>query len=96
MNSKTLGEVLRRRRLEQSLTQRDLATRMGFHEGIIAEVERGDQAPTPQYLDRFVETLQLPGREIADLWNLYREEPPNVKTSGDQLQVAACPFPRTS
>ena len=55
-----LGEVLRLLRLEARMSQRDLALRIGFHENAVSSFERGERAPSAQYLTGFVTALRLP------------------------------------
>ncbi len=70
-----LGEVLRLLRLEARMSQRDLALRVGFHENAVSSFERGERAPSAQYLTGFINVLGLPS-DIADgIWRLYRQEP---------------------
>jgi len=77
-----IGEVLRRLRLEDNLSQLDLATRMGFPAGKVSLVERGEQAPTPQYVEKFSIALGLSAREIGELWVTYRHEPGRARPDG--------------
>ena len=51
--SRALGEKIRTLRLDAGLTQHELALRMGFNDGVIALTERGERAPTQQFLDSF-------------------------------------------
>lgn len=88
-----IGEVLRCLRLEGNLSQLDLATRMGFPASTVSLVERGEQAPTPQYVEKFAIALGLSGREIGKLWIMYRHEPgAGVSDSVHRPNRADCPF----
>ena len=91
--SRALGETLRELRLNSKLTQRDMAAHMGFPDTIIALVERGERAPTQQYLDSFAVALRLRPRDSAELFRLYRAEParPYDDTNG-AIDMSQCPY----
>ena len=55
-----LGELLRRHRLEASLTQKQLADPIGYHNSLVSRVERNEQAPQPEYVQAVIQALQLP------------------------------------
>lgn len=91
MTQTTLGDLLRRYRLEpsfienDSLTQKELADLIGCHNSVVSRVERGDQLPTLEYLQRFIEVLKLPAETAKAIWTLYR---PDRETDFDLLPVA--------
>jgi len=70
-----LGTTLRQWRLGARLTQRDLALRIGFHESAVASIERGERAPSAQYLDGVASVLRLEGDRRERMWLLYRVDP---------------------
>src|SRR5881275_3342462 len=78
-----LGEALRLLRLEARMSQRDLALRIGFHENAVSSFERGERAPSAQYLTGFINVLRLPEAVADGIWRLYRQEPhpPGVHSS---------------
>jgi formylglycine-generating enzyme required for sulfatase activity/transcriptional regulator with XRE-family HTH domain len=82
-----LGTTLRQWRLGARLTQRDLALRIGFHESAVAGVERGERAPSAQYLDGVAQALRLEAERREHMWTLYRVEPRSG--GGDAESVAA-------
>lgn len=90
----TLGELMRRRRLDADLTQRDLATRMGFHDSLVAAVEHGERAPSALYLDKFAEALGMRSSESAELWDVYRAIPVHAQTGRPtaSLDRERCPY----
>ncbi len=91
--SRTLGEKIRTLRLDAGLTQRELALRMGFNDSIIALTERGERAPTQQFLDSFADALKLAAHQSAELYILFRTEPTlTLKTPVGQLDRAQCPY----
>ncbi|GAA1414312.1 nSTAND1 domain-containing NTPase [Catellatospora coxensis] len=67
-----LGELLRRLRLEARLSQRDLALRVGFHESGVSNIERGERAPSAQYLTSVIAALRLDSANAELIWRLYR------------------------
>lgn len=67
-----LGELLRRLRLAARLSQRDLALRVGFHESGVTNIERGERAPSAQYLESVIAALRLSEAAAAHIWRLYR------------------------
>ncbi|WP_344396312.1 SUMF1/EgtB/PvdO family nonheme iron enzyme [Streptomyces vastus] len=70
-----IGVRLRRLRLASDLSQLELASRMGFPGQIVTEVERGEQAPTERYLEKFVAAVGLPPQQIVVLWEEFRRTP---------------------
>lgn len=75
MTNLTLGDLLRRHRLEASLTQKELAELVGYDHTGISRFERSmDHTPKPEFIDRFIEALHLPTEEAEQLWDAYRRE----------------------
>lgn len=74
-----IGELLRRHRCEAALTQQELAARMGYHNSVVSRVEQGRQLPTPEYLARFAEALELSLAERAEIVALYQQEYPSIE-----------------
>ncbi|MGW2220052.1 nSTAND1 domain-containing NTPase [Nonomuraea sp. NPDC001684] len=91
MRRTLIGDTLRRRRLNAGLSQRELAARIRFHESVITSVERGERAPTQQYLDRFCEALGLLPHEAVELWQIYQEEP-RTKERDVRTHSVDCPY----
>lgn len=91
--SRALGEKIRTLRLDAGLTQHELALRMGFSDGIIALTERGERAPTRQFLDSFADALKLAAHQSAELYMRFRTEPmPTSKSPVSLLDRAQCPY----
>lgn len=64
--AKELGKLLRQRRMELKLTQRQLATNAHMGDSTIARLEHGRfLAPSPAKLSQLAKALQLP---LADLF----------------------------
>jgi transcriptional regulator with XRE-family HTH domain len=55
----TLGEIIRKWRLEQGLFQRDLARMLGVDEMTIVNWEKGKTKPAKRYLERLKELIPL-------------------------------------
>jgi transcriptional regulator with XRE-family HTH domain len=62
-----LGALLRQLRLAARLSQRDLALRVGFHELGVSNVERGERAPSVQYLESIISALRLAEGVAAEI-----------------------------
>jgi formylglycine-generating enzyme required for sulfatase activity/transcriptional regulator with XRE-family HTH domain len=91
LTGQDLGATLRRWRLDERLSQRDLALRMGFHEAVVASVERGERAPSAQYLDGFAAAVRLDKARIEQMWVLYRHSPEPAAAS-PAFEAAVCPY----
>jgi transcriptional regulator with XRE-family HTH domain len=89
-----LGEVLRLLRLEARMSQRDLALRIGFHENAVSSFERGERAPSAQYLTGFVTALHLPPDTADTIWRLYRQEPQpqGIQPPREGGEEPPCPY----
>ncbi|MGW5237012.1 nSTAND1 domain-containing NTPase, partial [Streptomyces nodosus] len=90
-----IGGRLRRLRLASGHSQLELATRMGFPGVIVTEVERGEQAPTERYLEKFVEAVGLPPQQIVALWEEFRRSPApstGATVPGIRQDLADCPY----
>jgi transcriptional regulator with XRE-family HTH domain len=77
-----LGTTLRQWRLAARFTQRDLALRIGFHESAVASIERGERAPSAQYLDGVSAALHLEQARTELMWRLYRMDPGGGQDGG--------------
>lgn len=55
----TIGELLRRHRLDASLTQQELARLMPFSYTTISRVKNDKHRPTEAYLAQFAQALHL-------------------------------------
>ncbi len=73
MTQLTIGELLRRHRLDASLTQKEVADMIGCHNSVVSRVEQGRQQPTPDYVERFIEELYLPELDKQEIMALYRQ-----------------------
>lgn len=92
MTGQDLGTTMRGWRLEERLSQRDLALRMGFHEAVVASVERGERAPSTQYLEGFAAAVRLDDARIEQLWLLYRRNPDTGTSASAIRETAVCPY----
>lgn len=88
MTQTTIGDLLRRHRLEPgfiekvALTQKELADLIGCHNSVVSRVERGDQSPTPEYLHRFIEVMHLPPEEAQKIWSSYQPDSSSTLSPG--------------
>jgi formylglycine-generating enzyme required for sulfatase activity/transcriptional regulator with XRE-family HTH domain len=87
-----LGAVLRQLRLAARLSQRDLALRIGFHESGVQNIERGERAPSAQYLKSVIVALGLNEVDAAKLWLLYRRPPGLGVAITNVSEGAPCPY----
>ena len=64
-----LGEFIRNRRGELSLTQTSLAIRMGVDSTYVCAVERGRKRPdSTSFLDTLAQALELTGESVGELF----------------------------
>jgi transcriptional regulator with XRE-family HTH domain len=61
---KTLGALIRRRRSELNLTQRQLADLLGVRASYVGYLEQGQRRPSLQLLNRLADTLSLPKEKL--------------------------------
>ena len=62
--SNDIGQILRTRRRELGLTQREVAARVGVCRGVVTKWERGDSQLRPEHMDALAAILQLPGESL--------------------------------
>ncbi|MBF6567797.1 MAG: helix-turn-helix transcriptional regulator [Candidatus Binataceae bacterium] len=63
-HKKALGEVLKERRVELSLTQRALADQVGIKPSHVAYIESGRRKPSLALIERMATTLDLNRQEL--------------------------------
>ena len=68
----TIGELLRRYRLDASLTQKDLAQIVPYDHTTISRTERDERLPTAEYLEHFAEALHLTDVQYQEMMTLFR------------------------
>ena len=73
-----LGKILRTRRLEQNLTQRDLAQKLDLDYTYVSKIENGTQTPSVDSLIRLAETLGLSNPEVNELLALMGRLPDDL------------------
>ena len=73
-----LGNILRKRRLEQNLTQRDLAQKVGLDYTYVSKIENAMQAPSVESLIQLAETLGLSNTEVNELLALMGRLPDDL------------------
>jgi transcriptional regulator with XRE-family HTH domain len=62
----TLGDRLRRKRRESSLTQEELASISGVSQVMVAKIEQGRRQPRLTVLTRLANALDIPLSELVD------------------------------
>lgn len=74
MSHLRVGDVLRRKRLDTRLTQKELAALVDYNHTYVSRVERGEQQPSQSYLTRCIEALDVSEIEQGELWSLFRTD----------------------
>lgn len=64
-----IGGAIRKLRLEQNVTQRDLAQRAGISGSLLSDVERGTVMPSLKTAMAIAEALQVPVSVLVDSIN---------------------------
>lgn len=63
---KSIGKQIRKFRLEQDMTQFDLAVKSGMEENALQRIEKGRINPTVKTLLKIVNALDIDYRELFD------------------------------
>ncbi|MCP5017537.1 MAG: helix-turn-helix domain-containing protein [Ketobacter sp.] len=71
MTQLTIGELLRRHRLDASLKQKELAELIPYDHTSISRVERNERLPTEEYLEQFAKALHLSDVQRQEMMGLY-------------------------
>jgi WD40 repeat protein/transcriptional regulator with XRE-family HTH domain len=69
----TMGELLRRHRLNASLTQKELAKLIPYDHTTISRIERNERLPSEAYLEQFTEALHLSDTHRQEMMALYQQ-----------------------
>jgi len=80
-----LGKILRTRRLENSLTQRNLALKANLDYTYVSKIEGGSQAPSVEALVRISEALGLSSLEVNELLALLGRLPDDLPVNQRRL-----------
>ncbi|MCB0193107.1 MAG: helix-turn-helix domain-containing protein [Anaerolineae bacterium] len=67
MTQLTIGELLRRHRLDALLTQKGLADLLPYDHTTISRIERNERLPPEGYLDHFAEALHLTEAQLQEM-----------------------------
>ncbi len=81
MPEATLGELLKRHRenpihlepIRDQLTQKQLGKLLGYDNTTISRYERGELIPSAEYLQQFIQVLNLLDDETQDIWAAYQQ-----------------------
>jgi transcriptional regulator with XRE-family HTH domain len=65
MNKRTLGQIIKQKRLELALTQRELANQLGVKASHVAYIESGRRKPSLTLIRRIADALGLDRQEIS-------------------------------
>jgi transcriptional regulator with XRE-family HTH domain len=85
------GKILRTRRLEHNLTQRNLTQKAHLDYTYVSKIEGGSQAPSVVALVRIADVLGLSSLEVNELLALMGRLPENLPVS--QRRVLAMYYP---
>ena len=80
-----LGKILRERRLEHNLTQRNLALKANLDYTYVSKIEGGSQAPSVEALARIAGALGLSSLEINELLALMGRLPEDLPVNQRRL-----------
>ena len=80
-----LGKILRRRRLEQNLTQRNLALKAHLDYTYVSKIEGGSQSPSVEALVRISESLGIANVELNELLALMGRIPEDLPVNQRRL-----------
>ena len=89
-----LGKILRARRLEHSLTQRNLAQKANLDYTYVSKIEGGGQAPSVEALIRIAEVLGLSSQEVHELLAMMGRLPDDLPVN--QRRLLAMYYPERS
>ncbi|WP_121316179.1 helix-turn-helix transcriptional regulator [Paraburkholderia sp. RAU2J] len=81
--STPLGIFLRALRLRAGLRQQELAEKVGYDASHVSGVELGRKNPSPEFLERFAESLQLAADEKAGLKRELADSPTSIQLIPD-------------
>ena len=80
-----LGKILRRHRLEQNLTQRNLALKAHLDYTYVSKIEGGSQSPSVEALVRISESLGVSNVELNELLALMGRIPEDLPVNQRRL-----------
>ena len=80
-----LGKILRERRLEHNLTQRNLALKAHLDYTYVSKIEGGTQAPSVEALARIAAVLNLSSLEVNELLALMGRLPEDLPVNQRRL-----------
>ena len=86
-----LGRILRERRLEHNLTQRELALKADLDYTYVSKIEGGTQAPSIEALARISSVLGLSSLEINELLAMMGRLPDDLPVN--QRRILAMYYP---
>ncbi len=86
-NNKSLGKILKQRRVTLLLTQGELSAKSGVSPSHLARIERGERFPSAQVLRKIANPLSFSESELFTFAGYLRSQPLSVAHSlrGGQL-----------
>lgn len=63
-SQKKFGTNLKKARVQASMTQKEIAEKSGLHVNFIARIERGEENPTYETIERIVKALKIKSSDI--------------------------------
>src|SRR5260370_19244907 len=85
MNKRTLGQIIKQKRLELALTQRELANQLGVKASHVAYIESGRRKPSLTLIRRIADALGL------DRQQMFLLSHPEAKYLVNQAPESAAP-----
>lgn len=68
MDAKSLGPIIRTRRVAAGFTQEELGRRAGLSKGIVGQIEREQRTPDREQIVRLSHALGMPPGDLVTLW----------------------------
>ena len=88
MAVENLGEYLKRLRLEQRFSQREVEERSGVSNSYLAQIERGDRRPpSAEILRKLAPVYNVPVRDLLEAAGLLDEGTPGI-TEEEEVEMA--------
>jgi len=91
-----LGRILRIKRQEQNLTQRNLALKANLDYTYVSKIEGGTQKPSVEALARVAEVLGLDSSEINELLAMMGRLPEDLPVNQRRLMALHYPERKTN
>lgn len=77
-HTKVYAKNIHRARKEKGITQKELMKRLGANSNIVSSWETSKFKPTPDYVDKLVEILDLTKEQLTDTTNIIPTSSPKL------------------